>query len=138
MAAADCYDLMMEGPDIHCPRCQIPMVAWNWGGQILYTCNGCNALGFNIERAGVDIDRFKVLEVLDGHECKGCSKSVERREAPNVDFYTCSGCNVGLFADVKEIQKLDIDFDDTENCANHREIRLRVGEAYDRLVKNLM
>ena len=63
MAAADCFDLMIDGPDIHCPKCRTPMIAWNWGGQILYTCHGCNALGFNIDRSGVDMDKFKVLEI---------------------------------------------------------------------------
>jgi Zn finger protein HypA/HybF involved in hydrogenase expression len=137
MAAADCFDLMIDGPDIHCPKCQTPMIAWNWGGQILYTCNGCSSLGFNIERAGIDMDRFRISEILQGTECKGCSRSVEKREAPKVDLYTCSECNVGLFANVKDLEDLHIDFDDPKSCANHREMRTMIGEAYDRLISNL-
>jgi hypothetical protein len=113
------------------------MIAWNWGGQILYTCKGCNALGFNIERAGIKMEDFMVEEVLEGHECRGCSKTVEKRDAPNVEFYTCSECNVGLFVNVHDVEKLELDKDDPESCANHNEMRAMVGQAYERLIKNL-
>ncbi len=137
MAAADCFELMIDGPDIHCPKCETAMIAWNWGGQILYTCQGCSALGFNIERAKIDMNRFKITEILEGHECKGCSSTFEKREAPKVDLFTCSGCNVGLFSDVKDIEELKFDFSNPESCANHLEMRTLIGETYDRLIEFL-
>lgn len=138
MATEDCFDLLIDGPDIHCPKCETPMVAWNWGDQILYTCNSCNALGFNIERAGIDIARFKVAKVLEGAECKGCSQKVEKRESPkDVDLYTCSGCNVGLFANVTEMSNIQIDVDNPGSCANHKEMKTQIGNIYDRMIIKL-
>jgi ssDNA-binding Zn-finger/Zn-ribbon topoisomerase 1 len=128
---------MMDGPDIHCPKCKTPMIAWNWDDQILYTCSGCDVLGFNIERSGIDFNGHDVIEVVDGAKCKGCSEILERREAKDVDLYTCTDCNVGLFANVKELQGIKVDLNDPGSCANHKEMRQIIGNAYDKIIASL-
>ncbi len=137
MTTAECYELMIDGPDVHCPKCETPLLAWNWGGQVLYTCSGCDVLGFNLKRAGIDIDSFRVVEIVDGAQCKGCSDTLERRDAPNVDFFTCPGCDVGLFTGVTEIRDVRVDVNDPNGCDTHKEMRVIVGNAYDELILHL-
>lgn len=129
--------MMIDGPDIHCPRCNTPLLAWGWGDQILYTCSDCDVLGFNVEKADIKMEDHKVIEIVEGAECNGCSKILEKREADGIEFFTCSDCNVGLIANVKEISGMRVDMDDPDSCANHKEMRQLVGNAYDSLIGKL-
>lgn len=137
MAESDCLELLIDGPDIHCPRCSTPLLAWGWKDQVLYTCSGCDVLGFNIEKSKIDLEEHKVIETVDGAECRGCSNTLEKREAVDLEFYTCTDCNVGLIADVEELKDIKVDLDDPESCANHKEMRQIVGNAYESLIKKL-
>ncbi|HHD15616.1 MAG TPA: hypothetical protein ENK47_02800 [Euryarchaeota archaeon] len=138
MAAADCFELMMDGPDIHCPKCNTPLKAWNWGDQILYTCSGCDVLGFNIERSVLDIRSFKVEEIVEGAKCKGCSSILEKRTAPpGIEFFTCPGCNVGLIANVEALTNLRSYEDGSSGCETHQEMRSIIGGLYDDFMERM-
>ena len=137
MADNDCMDLLIDGPDIYCPKCNTPLIAWNWKDQILYTCSGCDVLGFNIDRANINMDSHKVIDIIEGAECKGCSTTLEKREAVDMELYTCSDCNVGLIAEVEELRGVKVDLDDPGSCANHKEMRQIIGNAYDSLIVRL-